>query len=67
MVTITKCTIEKLAFPVSGYRYNVMEWRSIDGGQNFWHCGHGRYCKTLKEANQYAESVDGEPRRLVRI
>lgn len=64
METIVKCSIEKLAFPVDGYTYNVMEWRSVDGGKNFWHCGHGRYCRTLHEAEQYAFSVDGDRSHL---
>ncbi len=34
METIVKCTIEKLAFPIDGYTYNVMEWHSVDGGKN---------------------------------
>lgn len=41
MVTITKCTIEKMAFPVDGYAYNVQEWRSVDGGEVFAYCGRG--------------------------
>lgn len=67
METIVKCTIEKMVFPVDGYAYNVQEWRSLDGGKNFWHCGHGRYCRTLREAEQYAESVDGAPRTAPRV
>ena len=67
METIVKCSIEKLAFPVDGYTYNVMEWRNVDGGENFWHCGHGRYCRTLREAEQYAESVDGISRTAPRM
>ena len=67
METIVKCTIEKLAFPIDGYTYNVMEWHSVDGGKNFWHCGHGRYCRTLREAERYAESVDGKQRTAPRM
>lgn len=67
METIVKCTIEKLAFPVDGYTYNVMEWRSVDGGKNFWHCGHGRYFRTLLDAERYAESVDGISRTVSRM
>ena len=67
METIVKCSIEKLAFPVDGYTYNVMEWRSVDGGEVFAYCGHGRYCRTLHEAEQYAESVDGTPRTAPRM
>lgn len=67
MEMIVKCTIEKMAFPVDGYAYNVQELRSVDGGETFWYCGHGRYCRTLHEAEQYAESVDGTPRTAPRM
>ena len=67
MEMIVKCTIEKMAFPVDGYAYNVQEWRSVDGGEVFAYCGHGRYCRTLREAEQYAESVDGTPRTAPRM
>ena len=67
MEMIVKCTIEKMAFPVDGYAYNVQEWRSVDGGEVFAYCGHGRYCRTLLEAEQYAESVDGEQRTAPRM
>lgn len=49
-----KFTVEKMAFPVDGYNYNVMVWNSLDG-VNFYHCGIGKYCKTEKEAAEYIE------------
>lgn len=57
MEIIKKRKIEKLSFPVDGYNYNVMEWRSVDGGKTFWYCGYGKFCKTLEEAEQYAGEV----------
>lgn len=58
MEVVTKCKIEKLAFPVDCYNYNVSEWRSIDGGETFWYCGHGKFCKTLQEAEEYAKNKE---------
>lgn len=57
MEIIKKRKIEKLSFPVDGYNYNVMEWRSVDGGKTFLYCGYGKFCKTLEEAEQYANEV----------
>ena len=50
---IRKYTVEKLHFPVDGYNYIVMLWKSVDGGRNFYHCGHSKYFVTEAEALQY--------------
>lgn len=60
MGVIEKVTISKLSFPLDGvYRYDAQVWRSIDGGKTFYHCGDGRYCKTRKEAKEYARKIEG--------
>ena len=50
-----KYEIEKPAFPVDGYNYNVKVLISIDGGENFYYCGIGKFCKTEEEAAEYIE------------
>lgn len=42
--------VEELATPVHGYKYNVREKISTDGGETFYYVGMGRFCKTLGEA-----------------
>lgn len=32
-----------------GLRYNVQVVTSVDGGQTFWYCGNGRFCRNLTE------------------
>ena len=61
MKVIKKYRVEKLHFPLDGvYNYDVQEWSSVDGGKTFWHCGFGKYCKTLAEANEYVKSMKGD-------
>ncbi|MBR1494272.1 MAG: hypothetical protein IJ601_04415 [Acidaminococcaceae bacterium] len=33
--------------------YNVQLHISIDGGENFFYCGLGRWCETLEEVEKY--------------
>ena len=59
MSVITKVKIEKASFPIGGiYNYNSMIWRSVDGGETFWYCGCGKYCRTLEEAEAYKAEVE---------
>ena len=60
MKTMRKTTIDKLAFPVNGYRYNVKIWISVDGGENYAYCGLGKYFKTEQQAQEYAASIEEE-------
>lgn len=61
MATLVKYKVEKLHFPIDGiYNYDVQEWRSVDNGKTWWYCGYGRYCQTLKEANEYVRFKKGE-------
>ena len=54
-----KVTIEKMSFPVNEYIYNAMSWFSLDE-INWYHCGFGKYCKTLKEAQNYKKLQEME-------
>ena len=44
-----KYHIEKPAFPIDGYKFNVQVLISVDGGENFYYCGIGKFCKTEKK------------------
>ena len=46
------------SFPVGGYPYNVQEWRSVDGGENYCYCGIGKYCKTIDECCEYIKMAE---------
>lgn len=50
-----KYTIERLAFPIDGYNFDVQVLISVDGGERFGYCGIGKFCKTEKEAAEYIE------------
>ncbi len=56
VTVMRKYRIEKLAFPVDGYLYNVQMLTCVDGGQNYYYCGIGKYCKTEQEAKEYIMS-----------
>lgn len=59
MKTLERVNIEKLSFPIDGlYNYNAMVFRSVDGGKTFCHCGYGKYCKTLEEAEAYKSEIE---------
>ena len=45
--------IEKTAFPIDGYNFNVQVLISVDGGKNFYYCGIGKFCKSEEEAAEY--------------
>lgn len=38
------------------YPYNARILTSVDGGENYYYCGNGRYCKTLQEAFEFIKS-----------
>ena len=48
-----KYNIEKTAFPIDGYNFNVQVLISVDGGKSFYYCGIGKFCKTEEEAAEY--------------
>ena len=50
-----KYNIEKTAFPIDSYNFNVQVLISVDGGKNFYYCGIGKFCKTEEEAAEYIE------------
>lgn len=61
MDIMKKYKIISLHFPIDGfYNYNVQEWRSVDGGNNFYYCGFGKYCKTFEECREYIKKEGGE-------
>lgn len=56
---ITKVNIHKNYFPIDGvYKYDAQIVKSTDGGKTFWHCGHGRYCKSYKEAKLFKSKIE---------
>ena len=60
MKIMRKTTINKLAFPVDGYQYNVQIWISVDGGKRYAFCGLGKFFKTEQEAQEYAAGIKEE-------
>ena len=53
--------IKKLFFPLDNiYYYNAQKWISLDGGKTFYHCGEGKYCKTLEEAEEYKKQEEAK-------
>ena len=38
----------------------VLLWTSLDGGKTFYHCGVGKYCKTLEEAEEYKQQEEAK-------
>lgn len=59
MQVINRCIIKKLHFPIEGYRYNAQIITSVDGGQNFYYCGNGKYFRTEAEAEAYKAQIEG--------
>lgn len=61
IAVVKKYRVEKLHFPVDdAYLYNVQELTSVDGGNTFWYCGFGKFCRTLEEANEYVRKMKEE-------
>lgn len=61
MRTVKKIIIKELSFPLDGvYKYDAQLWTSIDGGKTFYHCGVGKYCKTLEEAEEYKQQEEAK-------
>lgn len=48
-----KYRIETMDLLIDGYKYNVQVWISVDGGENFYYCGMGKFCKTEREATEF--------------
>ena len=60
MKIMHKGTITKCAFQLDRegtINYVATLWTSVDGGQNYYHCGHGKYCRTEQEAQEYAAGI----------
>lgn len=54
-----KYRIEKTSFPIDGvYNYNVQVLISIDGGNNYYYSGIGKFCKTRKDAKKYIQEYE---------
>ncbi|MCM1437824.1 MAG: hypothetical protein NC131_01240 [Roseburia sp.] len=59
MKVIEKVVIKPFAFPVDNiYNYDAQIITSLDGGQTFYHCGRGKFCKTLQEAEAYKKEIE---------
>lgn len=51
--------IKKLDFTIDGgYNYDVQIWSSTDGGETYFHCGLGKFCRTLEEALAYKAGMN---------
>ncbi len=55
-----KVIIERFSFPVDIYSYNVMLATSVDGGQNYYYCGVGKFAKTFEEAREIKTALEKE-------
>ena len=55
----TKVEIIKLDLPVDGYNYNAQKWFSFDGNTCVY-TGHGKYFKTLAEAEAYRKEQEDD-------
>lgn len=64
-MVITHAIIEKLYFPVSGMQYDVRLVLSVNGGETFWYCGFGCFCKTKEEAESYIKSCPEEIEQVI--
>ena len=54
-----KYQIEKTSFPIDGiYNYNASVWLSVDGGENYYYCGIGKFCKTYQDAKQFCDEYE---------
>lgn len=42
------------------YPYNARILTSVDGGDSYYYCGNGRYCKTLQEAFEFIKGKAAE-------
>ena len=52
-MAVTKLIVRGLAFPVDGYRYHTMVWRSTDSGRTYFYCGDGKYSRDWEDAERY--------------
>ncbi len=51
-----KYSIEHLSFPAcDGLEWNAKVLVSIDGGENYYYCGIGKFCKTLESAEAFCK------------
>lgn len=50
--------IEKLHFPVDIFNYYAQVSISTDGGENYYYCGIGKFCKTEEDAKQYINEYE---------
>lgn len=57
---IRKVEIKEFSIPVDGYCYDAQIWGSVDGGKTWWYCGHGKFFRTLAEAEAYKLEVEGK-------
>lgn len=51
--------IEKMQIPMDGRCYNVQIYYSVDGGNTFWYCGYGKYCRDREEVAKYIKEYPG--------
>lgn len=51
---MNKIIISKFNFPVDGYKWNVQVLTSIDGGENWYYCGNGKFAKSADLAHTVA-------------
>jgi len=58
-MVMRKYKVEQMSYPLDGvYRYNAQVWISVDGGENYYYCGIGKYCKTRAEAGRFCREYE---------
>ena len=54
-----KYTITECNFPIDGiYTHNAQVWISVDGGNNYYYCGIGKFCKSEADAVDFCNSYE---------
>lgn len=43
---------------IDGYRYDALVNTSVDEGKSYLYTGIGKFCKTLKEAREYKQTIE---------
>ncbi len=56
-----KYQIDSTTYPIDGiYNFDAKVFLSVDGGENYYYCGIGRFCKTLHEAEEWCKRYEAD-------
>lgn len=51
--------IDETSYPIDGvYTHDAKVFLSVDGGENFYYCGIGRFCKSRDEAEAWCAEYE---------